>query len=142
MTMRIDVLTIDFHLGAVMEDALDHRGHLRGGRRLQLAMYAQRIAFDVPVDHDTASAIADVPLGCQILIPGAEMLGVRGAGRRPAPPDGRIAGMQGTVGDDGDGTAHDLDVEVAAAHVGQVLGRRARIQAGHTLQTGIGADPV
>ena len=70
------------------------------------------------------------------------MLGIGGADRRPISPNGRIAGMQGSVRDDGDGTAHGIDVEVASAYIGEVLGRRAGIQAGHALQTGIGADSV
>jgi hypothetical protein len=29
LPVRVDVLPIDLHLGAVMDHALDHRGHLR-----------------------------------------------------------------------------------------------------------------
>jgi hypothetical protein len=34
----------------------------------------------VPVDHHPAAAVADVPLGHEVLVPGAELLGVGGTG--------------------------------------------------------------
>ena len=54
-------------------------------------MDAHRMAFDVPVDHDAPAAISDVPLGHEVLVQGAEVLGIRGAGGRARPP--QMAGL-------------------------------------------------
>ena len=91
LAVGIDVLSIDLHLGAVMDHALDHRSHFRRGRRLELRMDAQRVSLDVPVDHDAATAVAHVPLRGEILIPGAEVLGVGGASGGAVP---QMAGLR------------------------------------------------
>ena len=66
--------------------------------RLELGVNAQRFPLDMPVDHDAAAAVADVPLRRQVLVPGAEVLGIGRAGRRPVAPDRRVAGVQRAVG--------------------------------------------
>lgn len=76
LAMTVDVLPIDFHFGAVTDYALDHGRHLRGGRRLELGMDAQGLPLDVPVNHDAAPTVADMPLGHEVLVPGAEVFGV------------------------------------------------------------------
>lgn len=43
-------------------------------------MNTDGILLYMPVDHHPATFVASVPLGHQILVPGAELLGVRGAG--------------------------------------------------------------
>ena len=53
----------------------------------------------MPVDHDAAAAVADVPLRHQVLVPGAELLGVGGTCRRALAPDAGVAGTQGGVDD-------------------------------------------
>ena len=47
----------------------------------------------MPVDHDAAATVADVPLRREVLVPRAEVLGIRGAGRGAVAPDRRVAGM-------------------------------------------------
>ena len=98
--------------------------------------------LDMPVDHDAAPAIADVPLCRQVLVPGAEVLGIGCAGRRSVAPDRRIAGMQRAVGDDGDGLPQRVDRDVSAPDIGEILGGRARLEPGHALQPGIRSEPV
>jgi hypothetical protein len=61
---------------AVMEDTLDHRGDLRRGTALQLRVDADRLSLDVPVDHDAAASVANVPFGHEVLIPSAKFLAV------------------------------------------------------------------
>ena len=75
-------------------------------------MDAQRVALDVPVDHDATPAVADVPLRGEVLVPGAEVLGIGGAGRGPAAPDRRVAGAQRAIGNDGHRTAQRIDAKV------------------------------
>ena len=50
--------------------------------------------------------------------------------------------MQRAIGDGGDRTAHRFHADVAAAYVGQVARSGTRIQSGHALQTGVGAQAV
>ncbi len=103
---------------------------------------AQRFSLDVPVDHDAAAAVADVPLRREVLVPGSEVLGVGRAGRRPIAPDGRVAGVQRAVGHDGDRPPQRVDAEVAPPHVGEVLVGHPGLQGRHAPQAGVGPDPV
>ena len=80
MAVAIDIVLLDGHLGAMTQHAFDHRRHLRGRATLQLRVDAGGFLLDMPVNHDPAAAIADVPLGHEVLIPGTEFLAVRGAG--------------------------------------------------------------
>ena len=77
-------------------------------------MYAQRILVDMPVDHDAAPTITDVPLRGEVLVPGSEVLGIGCAGRRAVTPDLRIAGMQRAVGNNGNGLWPRVDRNVSA----------------------------
>lgn len=45
-----------------------------------------RLVFDVPINHDTRPAVTGMPFGHQVLIPGAEFLGIRCAGCSGFPP--------------------------------------------------------
>lgn len=56
-------------------------------------MDAQRFALDVPVNHDAATAVADMPLCRQVLIPGTEVLGIGRARICAGSPD---CGIRGT----------------------------------------------
>jgi hypothetical protein len=85
LTAGIHILAIDFHLGAMMNDALDHRSHLGRGRRFQLGMDTQRIPFDVPVNHDAPSAISNMPLRRQVLIPAFGTSPSPASGMHPPP---------------------------------------------------------
>ena len=72
-------------------------------------MDAQRFPLDMPIDHDATAAVADVPLGGQILVEGAEMFGVGRTRCGAFPPDFRMARVQGAIGDDGNGPAEGID---------------------------------
>ncbi len=98
LTMAVDVLALDFHVGAVAEHPFDHRRHLGGGTPLELRIDAGRLTLDMPVDHHPASAIARVPFRHQVAIPGSELGGIRTAGRARLAPDRRIADRQCRVG--------------------------------------------
>src|SRR5208282_5021118 len=87
---------------AMMDDSLDHGCYLGRRRGFELRMNAQRVPLDMPIDHDAAPAVAHVPLRRQVLIPGADVLGIRCARRRSVAPDCWIAGAQGAVRDDCD----------------------------------------
>lgn len=80
-------------------------------------MDAQRVALDVPVDHDAPPTVADMPLRGEVLIPRAVVFGVGRTGSRATAPNGRIAGMQGAIGDGGDRTAHSVHIDVAASQL-------------------------
>jgi len=98
LPMGIDVLALHRHFRAVPEHARDHRRHF--GRRtvFQLRVDANRLAFDMPVDHDAGPAVTGVPFRHQILIPGAELLRVRGAGRGAFSPELRLANLENGIG--------------------------------------------
>src|SRR3954468_7672221 len=116
LTMRIDVLAINFHFRAMSDDSLDHRRYLGGGGRLELRVDAQRFPLDMPVDHDAPTAVADVPLGRKVLVPRTEVLGVGRAGGGTIAPDRGVAGMQRAIGDDSDGPAHRVNTDVSPSH--------------------------
>lgn len=52
----------------------------------------------MPREHDPAPAVPDVPCGHAMLIPGAKLLGIRGARRRPFPPHLRTSHGQDGIG--------------------------------------------
>ena len=79
LAVTIDELALDLGVGAVAQHALDHCRHLRRRTAFQLGMDAGCLALDMPVNHDTAAAVAHVPLGHQVLVPGAKLLRVRRA---------------------------------------------------------------
>ncbi len=96
--------------------------------------------------HDAAAAVAGVPLGEQVLVPGPEVSGVRCHRRRSGAPQPAVAGGEGGVGDlDGD-LPRGLGGEVAAPDVPDpffavavpALGRAA----GDRADAGVGAVGV
>ena len=110
--------------------------------RLQLRIDAGAVALDMPVDHDTTATVADVPLRHQVLIPGAELLGVGGTCRRALAPDARMAGTQCGVDDLRDRLAQALARDEAPAHIEQLPVGEIILACRHALETGVGADPV
>lgn len=96
----------------------------------------------MPVDHDAAPAVAHMPLCRQVLVPGAEVLGIRCARRRSVAPDGRIANPQRAVCDDGDGLAQGIDRDIPAPDIGEILGGRAGLETRHALKSGVRAEAV
>ena len=105
-------------------------------------MNAQRVPIDMPIDHDTAPAVADVPLRSEVLVPGSEVLGIRCAGRCPVTPDPRIAGAQRAIGHNGNGLPQRIDRDISAPDIGEMLGRRAGLEPGHALKPSICSEPV
>jgi hypothetical protein len=79
------------------------------------------LALDVPVDEHPAPAVAQVPLGEDVLVERAEVRRVAGHGGRAGAPDGLRPGCERRVGDlDRDGPGH-FGGQVAAAHVPDVV---------------------
>src|SRR5260370_23905483 len=101
-----------------MAPSLDTRRLFGRRRRLELGMDAQRVALDVPVNHDAPPAVANMPLGGEVLVPRVEVLGIGGAGGRAAAPDRRVTGTQRAVGDDGGCATPCLHADVAPTDVG------------------------
>ena len=142
LPVAVHILAVHLQLGAVAHDALDHAGHLGRGRRLQLRVDAQRFPLDMPVNHHAAPAISDVPLRGQVLVPGAEVLAVGGAGVGALAPDQGITGSEGAVRHDSDGFAQLVHGDVAASGIEQVLVGGAVLGGVHALQPGVGAKAV
>jgi hypothetical protein len=142
LAVGVDVLPLYFHLGAVMDHPLDHRGDLGGGWGFELRMNAQRVALDMPIDHDATPAVAHMPLRGQVLVPGAEVLGIRCTRRRPVTPDGWIASTQRAVCDDGNGLAQGIDRDIPAPDIGEILGGRAGLETRHALKSGVRSEAV
>ncbi len=87
LTFAVDILLIDLHVRAMAQDPLDHRGNLGGGTTLELGIDTGGFFLHVPVDHDPSTAIANVPFGHQVLIPGPKLLTVCRTRRGALPPD-------------------------------------------------------
>ena len=119
LAVGVDVVPVDAHLGAVAQHALDHGRDFGRGAALELGVDAAGLLLDVPVDHHARPAVADVPFGHQVLIPGAELLRVRGAGRGGFAPD--VPCLEDGVGHLGDGVRRCSLVDEASAHVEQVF---------------------
>jgi hypothetical protein len=143
LAVTIDVLAIDRHLRAMADHALDHRRDLRRRRTFQLRVDAQALLFDMPVDHDPAPAVADVPLRGKVLIPGAEVFGVGGTSGCSIAPDRWVAGVQRAVGHGCNRVPEPVGRDIAAARVGQIpIARPAVARGVHAFQAGVGAEPV
>src|SRR3546814_6723411 len=76
LAMTINILSLDFHVGAMAQHALDHGGDLGGRAALELGIDACRASFDMPVDHDAPSTITRMPFRHQVAIPGSELCGI------------------------------------------------------------------
>ena len=96
-------------------------------------------AVDVPVDHDAATAVAGVPLGHQVLIPGSELLGVGSAGRGAFAPDRSGPLRQGGIDDLPDGGAKLVFGDVTTANTEQVPVVGPGLPGAHALDASIRA---
>jgi len=109
LTVGVDVVALHGHGGAVPDGALDHGVYFRGRGPQALGVHHHGPALDVPVDQDPAAAVAGVPLGEDVLVPGPEVGGVGGNRGRPAAPQG--------LAPDGEGGVRDLDRDLSASRV-------------------------
>ncbi len=103
--MAIHVLLFDLHIRTVPQDPFNHGRDLRGRAALELGVDTDRFFLHMPVDHHTPTAVPDVPLGHEILIPRAELFGVRGARGGAFPPNLWASDGKGGIGDAGNGLA-------------------------------------
>src|SRR4029453_12454019 len=78
LSTGIDIVFLHLHLGASAQQAFKQGRHFRAGDRLQLGVNTGGMFFDVPIDGPPPATIAPMPLAQQVLIPGAEVFGVRG----------------------------------------------------------------
>ena len=125
-----------------MQHALDHGRQLRGRATLELGVDTGSATLHVPVDHDAASAIADVPLGHQVLVPGAELFAVGGTGRGALAPDVAQGRGERGVDDPADGLAQSGFLDETPTYIGQIGVADRLVALGHALQAGVGALPV
>src|SRR2546421_10468273 len=88
LTVRIGHLMLDGHIGTMAQHSLQHCSYLGRGAGLKLRINADRAAFHMPVDEDTWTAIARVPLGQEILIDRMVFFRVRSTGGCCGSPDG------------------------------------------------------
>src|SRR3546814_2646454 len=95
--MTINILSMDFHVGAMAQHALDHGGDLGGRAALELGIDACSASFDMPVDHDAPSTITRMPFRHQVAITGSELCGICRTGRAGVPPECSIADCQGRI---------------------------------------------
>ena len=143
--MRIDIVRLDVHLGAMVDRPLDHRGDLRRGTAQQLAVDHHRLPLDMPVDQDAPAAVPGVPLGEQVLVPGAEVSRVAGHRGRPLAPDRLVARGERGVGDLDRQRLGQPGGQVPAAGVVQVMhhgGAVIRAAVGGGNRANPGAGPV
>jgi hypothetical protein len=133
---------LDLEVGAVAQHSFDHRRHLGRGATLELGVDAAGAPLDVPVDHHAAPAVADVPFGHQVAVPGAELGRVRRAGSADLAPDCRIARAERGGGHRSRRAAQCGCVDVAPARVKQLVVARVQRTGGDALEPGIGAEAV
>ena len=107
------MFALDLDVGVVVKEPLEHRGDLGGRAGGELAVDAELLLLDVPVDHHARAAVAVVPLGHQVGVPGAELLGIRRAGRALAPQQ-HVADLERLVDDLDDRAAQPVAGEVQA----------------------------
>src|SRR5260370_256972 len=74
---------------------------------------------DMPVNHDPSASVADVPLGHEVLVPRAELLGIRGAGRGRLAPNVRQATVENRVDHLRDGIAQQFLADEPAPYIEQ-----------------------
>src|SRR3954469_18001135 len=82
------------------------------------------------------------PLGREVLVPGTEVLAVRGAGVCALAPDQRITSVERAIGHGGDGLAQLVHCDIAPTGVEQVLVGGAVLDGVHALESGVGAEPL
>ncbi len=112
------------------------------GDRLELGVDTGGVLFDMPIDHDALAAIAQVPFGEQIVIPGAKLLGVRGAGGGGFSPDVFPAHAKDGIGHVRNGRTQLLFLNVASAHVEEVLIGFPMLTGAHPFEARIGPHGV
>ena len=84
-------------------------------------MDAHRTALDVPVDHDAAATVANMPFGHQVLVEGSEVLAVGGARRRALTPNPGVAHCQRCVDYMSGRIAQGVDINIASAYMQQLF---------------------
>lgn len=91
----------------------------------------------MPIDHDAATAIAGVPFGHEVLVPGSELLRVRGAGRRSIAPDVDLPFAKDGVDDLSGRGAELVFGDVTTAYIEEVLIVGAGLARAHALDAGV-----
>ena len=74
----------------------------------------------MPVNHNALTAVAYVPFRHEVLVPGAELFGVRSAGCRRLAPDASQANLKHPIDYFGDGLAERLLADETSAHIGVI----------------------
>src|SRR5258708_5341698 len=120
LSVGIHIVLLDLCTGAMTEHSFHHRGYLRGGAAFELGVNTGRLLFDMPVNHNSRSPVANMPLGEQILIPGSELLGIGGTGCGSLTPDLREPCRKDGISNVGDRIAELLFVNIATADIAQV----------------------
>jgi hypothetical protein len=129
------------HISVDLLDADDGRDFGRG-TGFQLGVDADRMPFNMPVNHDAFTAVAHVPLRHEVLIPSAELFGVRCAGRRRLAPDMRQANPKHRIDNLRNGFAEGLLADETSAHIDQIGVAFGPSAATYALQSSVRAQPV
>src|SRR6266850_2780606 len=96
----------------------------------------------MPVDYNPRLAIADMPFGHEILVPGAEMLRVGGTRRGAFAPDLRETHRKDAVDHRGNGLAQGIFGDEAPPDVEQISIGHPWVAQRHPLEPGAGPEPV
>src|SRR5579884_2000412 len=140
--MAIDIAALELHLGIVTQHAFDHGRDLGGRAAFELRVDTGRFPLDVPVDHDAAATVADVPFGHEVLIPGTEFLAIGSARRRALTPDLRAPHPKGRVDHAPDRVAQGFPVDIPPARVQQLPVGYTMPSHAQPLEPGIRAEAV
>ena len=142
LAVTIDELALHLHGRAMTQHALDHGRDLRGRAGFELGVDTGGLLVHMPVDHDPATVIADVPFGQEVLIPGTELLRVRGARRGAFTPDVWESHPKDGIDNLGNRVAQLVFLEIAAADIEQVVEALAVLTGADALESRVGAEAI
>lgn len=77
--------------------------HFGGGNPFHLRVNTGSLFVNVPIDHNARAAIANVPFGQEILVPGGNLLGIGGAGGGGFAPNVRRTHLENRIDNLGNG---------------------------------------
>ena len=76
LPVSVGEILLHRYFRVVAQHPFNHGCHFRRRAAFQLGVDTSRLFLYVPVDHDSGTPVARMPLGHQVLIPSPEFLGI------------------------------------------------------------------
>ena len=142
LPMAVHVVAFHLHVRTMAQHPLDYGGHFGGRAAFELRLDADGFLFDMPIDHDPRTTVANMPLGEQVLIPCPKLLGVRGARRRAFAPNMRMPHLKNGIRHLRNRSPHLALGQKVSAHIVQIKLALVLVSTTHSLQSGFGAQAI